>query len=465
MTGKRSRPSWKSFLADTSGAIAILAGITMSLLVLAAGTSLDLVRAHDIRTELQGAADAAALAAASQTSRNSGRVEIDGRAYFQANGIPASKATVTEPVVVHDTAAQTVTVSATATMDTSFLRIAQINTMNISVTATASYRGTQSANAEIVLAVDGSTSVNQTLWPDSRTRMNIEVINQGTAFITQVDTALGSDAKFGAVPFTSYVQVNAATAPAGIQDISLKGAPNCSCAQTPAPCEGGNYMCTGGLQSFWAGCVGPREASLLASVSNAADRPYPRVYGDCGFLRMTDLAPRSGTSSILNSVYINTVGNTFIPSGLIWAWNMLTPEIPFTKAAPNTDPNVMKVVVLISDGINSASPRYTSYSIKADVMAFGSTTGLHYTSRTQVDTLTRTVCQNMKDYGIKIYSVIVGPSDEAGKQLLRDCASDSSMSYQVLTRAETAGVFATLGRAVISAAQNGGGSGPPVLVR
>jgi hypothetical protein len=226
-------------------------------------------------------------------------------------------------------------------------------------------------------------------------------------------------------------------------------------------------MCTGGTQITWGGCVGPREASLLASVSNAAGRPYPRVYGNCGWLRIRDLAPHDGTASVITSVFNNDTGNTFIPLGLIWAWNLLTPEIPFTSAAPNTDPNVMKVVVLISDGINNASPRYTAYSERNEVHAFGSTTGLLYASRGDVDTLTRTVCKNMKDYGIKIYTVVVGPSsDAAGRQLLQDCASDPSMSYQVSTRAGTAAVFVTLGQAVISAAQNtGGGGGPPYLVK
>lgn len=174
-----------------------------------------------------------------------------------------------------------------------------------------------------------------------------------------------------------------------------------------------------------------------------------------------DYAGLSGT--LFGSGANLTGGNTFIPGGLIWAWNMLTPEAPLTKAAPNTDDTVLKVVILITDGVNTASPLYPGGA----VVALGGTPSPYYKTRAEVDALTRTVCTNMKKYGIKIYTVRAAnkASDSSARQLLRDCASDPSMAYDATTYFGTPATFATLAQAVISAVKNTGGGGPPYLVK
>ena len=460
----RAKVGLRHFRQGKRGSITIVVAFALIPLIVAVGVSVDYLRGLSVRASLQSAVDAAALAGASQSSRNAGTVVTNAKSYFKANGPPSTIATVGEPTVAYDTSAQTVTVTGMATMATSLMRVVGIRTMDIAASATAAYRGTPKAKAEIVLALDGSKSVNGSSWPDSISRTNFQVAVQAKEFVNLVNNSLGDNARYGLVPFTSLVRLNQAAPPPGVAAGTggIGTVPTCSCNGSPGNCEGGNYMCGGG-SSTWTGCVGVRSASLLSSVSDAATSTYPRIYGSCMTPRAYELSAYADIYLRVADVQTQTNGNTFIPGALTWAWNMLTPEIPFTTAAPNTDTTVLKVVVLISDGVNTASPRYPN----GDVVGLATVPSPFYTTRTQVDTLTRTLCQNMKAYGIKIFTVRVpsATGDAASAQLLRDCASDPSMAYELTTYWGTPATFATLAQAVIAALRDSGGGGPPYLLK
>ena len=56
-------------------------------------------------------------------------------------------------------------------------------------------------------------------------------------------------------------------------------------------------------------------------------------------------ADKSVVMSAANAMVMN--GNTYIPAGLMWGWNVLTPEPPFTEARAS---GVRKAMVLMTDG-------------------------------------------------------------------------------------------------------------------
>lgn len=119
------------YARNQRGSISIFAGIAALPLLVAAGAAMDYVRAVDIRTELQAAVDAAALAGAeADTALNSAKT-VQALSYFAQF---AAFASIT-PVVSFS--GESVTVTANTKMPTSFMRLAGIDDMNIETTATA----------------------------------------------------------------------------------------------------------------------------------------------------------------------------------------------------------------------------------------------------------------------------------------------------------------------------------------
>ena len=84
-------------------------------------------------------------------------------------------------------------------------------------------------------------------------------------------------------------------------------------------------------------------------------------------------------------------------------------------------PDVEKVMILLTDGLNTAN-RFT-------------------TNPTQIDNRTAAVCDNIKKAKIKLYTVRV---IEGNLDLLRGCASASNMFYDVQMASQLKDVFTSI---------------------
>src|SRR5690606_26047171 len=85
-------------------------------------------------------------------------------------------------------------------------------------------------------------------------------------------------------------------------------------------------------------------------------------------------------------------GATYIPAGLAWGWNLLSPGAPFTEGAAYDPANrkPRKALVLMTDGANTLEP-------KAD--------GSHgsKTPSPLADKYTAELCENIKKQKIEVY--------------------------------------------------------------
>lgn len=54
---------------------------------------------------------------------------------------------------------------------------------------------------------------------------------------------------------------------------------------------------------------------------------------------------------------MSAYGQTYIPSGLVWGWRVLSPGAPFNESKKATDPKVSQVLILMTDGANTKSAR------------------------------------------------------------------------------------------------------------
>jgi len=172
------------FRRNTRGNVAIITALACLPMIAAIGCVIDYTEASMVKTKLQGAADAAALAAISKnsplipTAKNmTGNGNVSGAAtfvqdFFNANMSGALQSTVNYSATGNVTKNNTKlvsTVNFTATVPTTFMGIAGFNTVPISGSSTASY--TLSPYIDFYLALDVSGSMGMPSTSSEQTRL------------------------------------------------------------------------------------------------------------------------------------------------------------------------------------------------------------------------------------------------------------------------------------------------------
>ncbi|TPJ35768.1 pilus assembly protein [Mesorhizobium sp. B2-8-3] len=140
---------------------------------------------------------------------------------------------------------------------------------------------------------------------------------------------------------------------------------------------------------------------------------------------------------------------TNVSEGLSWGQRVLSPQPPYTAAAPYKTAGVTKVVMLLTDGENvvygaSNTPQksdYTSYGYLASGR-FGSSN--QTAAARNVDGWTKDVCTQLKNQGVQIYTMVLQADTAANRSLYSACASDPSDYYAVEDPAKLPNVFQTI---------------------
>ncbi|NOT26362.1 MAG: VWA domain-containing protein [Acidobacteria bacterium] len=157
--------------SDESGFVLVWAAVFMTLLLFFLGLALDTARAYVVKAQLAKAADGAALAAARML--NSGEPRVEAARIFRANfpeGYLGTE-TVTDPVTDPDffdletnvdTGVHVVTIRATATLPTTFMRLANREEVTVRSTSESTRR---MVDLSLVLDVSGSIGAD---WPTVR---------------------------------------------------------------------------------------------------------------------------------------------------------------------------------------------------------------------------------------------------------------------------------------------------------
>jgi hypothetical protein len=116
-------------------------------------------------------------------------------------------------------------------------------------------------------------------------------------------------------------------------------------------------------------------------------------------------------------------GETYIPIGLLWGWNMLDAAEPFTEAKTAqemADARGSKALVLMTDGDNTIKPEQYPWHFKANGASnWGAV----------ADQKTAELCDNIKSAGITIYTVALKVTNENSRQMLQNCASSPAMAF------------------------------------
>ncbi|MER9170189.1 pilus assembly protein [Mesorhizobium australicum] len=137
---------------------------------------------------------------------------------------------------------------------------------------------------------------------------------------------------------------------------------------------------------------------------------------------------------------------TNVSEGLSWGMRVLSPGAPYTDGAPWKTPGVSKIVLLLTDGENvvyGASEQPT----KSDYTSYGYLAGGRFGSDNQtaaarnVDGWTKSVCTQLKDEGVQIYTMVLQSDTTANRTLYSACASTPSDYYAVNDPAKLPNVF------------------------
>jgi hypothetical protein len=189
----------------------------------------------------------------------------------------------------------------------------------------------------------------------------------------------------------------------------------------------------------WTGCVGSRAEPLDEQLGALATRYPGMVNTDC-VSQMVDL---SNDESKLNSAIDGMVtnGDTYIPQGLLWGWNMLDENKPLDNAKSKGAISAMggsKSIILMSDGTNTLAP-YAPHHWGADP-------GDSARGAAKMELL----CQKIKDDGIVIYTVSFMISDAPTRTRMTDCASQPSKAFTADTALELSQAFKEIGASLAS---------------
>ncbi|MFT3997556.1 MAG: VWA domain-containing protein [Asticcacaulis sp.] len=148
---------------------------------------------------------------------------------------------------------------------------------------------------------------------------------------------------------------------------------------------------------------------------------------------------RATVTSAINTLVYN-VGSyypeTYIPGGLIWGVNIVSPPAPFTEgqAYDTNNKEPKKVIVLMTDGAN------TLYSNSSGNIATANATQLATTYTNQ-----ESICTYAKGKKIEIYVIGLGVTDATALQKLQSCATDSAHYFDAQNANDLISAFEIIG--------------------
>lgn len=484
---------------DTGGNVAMIFGITAIPMLMTAGIVVDYGVNSATRAQVQNALDATTLSLAklpaslsdSELSTRATKQVTAALANSQLNGLTVSMAR----------SGDSITVTVTGTTPTTLTRIAGFQSLPIHIVSIARRGAT---NMEIALVLDNTgsmkgakianlksaatqliqdlfsqadpskpNSVKMSIVPFSNT-VNVGAGNIGASWLDQNGLASYHSELFSAPAnrFSLFATLNVPWAgcvetrpmPYDVTDVpASSGTPDTLFVPAFAPDESdtdtstsNNYLVDTGASSS---ATNRERQALLSKYTNASwntssssSSGYKRGPNwGCGLQAITPLTNQQAT--LTTAIANMTVGGeTNIPMGLIWGWHAISPNSPLVSGVPYSDKTTHKYVVLMTDGLNNNkminSSNGSNYSgigyIWEGRIGISSVTSSTDARTAALDGRLSTLCTNMKNAGIDIFTIRVEVT-EGTSDLLKNCASNPSMFYDVADSSGLAGVFKSIG--------------------
>ncbi len=475
------------FAAEERGVVLILVVVLLIPLMLVMAGVIDYSRTFLVKRQLTSAVDAAALALGVLPELNDEEAEQKARAFIETHYPAEAIGTLGAVRVTRED--ERINVSATAIVDMTFLRMAQIENIEVTVEAAAIRKENK---LEVALVLDNTGSMSH----------SNKIEDLRAAARSFVDILFEQDnaaefVKIGLVPFTNAVRLDAPpeawldiTGASSVHDENLdlaegqtlfdlydslgvtwsgcvraRPAPYDTSDAPPDPADPDTLWVpffapdepdSGGYQNNYLADNVPSgtspEDAQRSVAKYTSGQSWPSSRGPdfrCPERPVLDLTSDPG---VLHAAIdaMNASGNTVIPAGLAWGWRLLSPSEPFAAGAPYDDQDTIKAIVLLTDGENWVSQggnshnksAFSAYGYAAQPVPPSETEGhLGKTDGSQahatLDAKTAQLCENIKadkdgdpsDQDILIFTITFKVGSENIKTLMQNCATDAGKSF------------------------------------
>ncbi|MEA2879546.1 MAG: hypothetical protein QOF14_4742 [Hyphomicrobiales bacterium] len=388
----RARSTAAAFRADRGGNFAIIFAVALIPVFGGVGVAVDYSRANNARTALQAALDVTALMISREAlDLQSGQVQKKAKTYFNAqlNRPDIQNINPTFALQTNGPGDFTVVAEATGYIDATIAQVLGTKTIDLRVTSQVRW-GFKSL--ELALALDNTGSMA------AKSKMTeLQAAVKLLFSILKKNSKVPDDTKIAVIPFNTVVNIGT--------------------DYVDAPWIAYDGTIT---KANWTGCVADRDQphDVKDTAPSGSATLFP--VAACGALAKT-LPLTSDWTALEGMVDTMTpTGMTNVTIGMMWAWHALTSSEPFTQGQA-ARPDVEKVIILLTDGLNTAN-RFT-------------------TNPAQIDARTAAVCDNIKLAKIKLFTVRV---IEGNLALLQGCATAPNMFYDVQVASQLKDVFTSI---------------------
>jgi Flp pilus assembly protein TadG len=451
----------KRFKRDERGAIAIMFGLSLVPLTGLVAATIDYSRSSAIRSSVLAAADAAVLHGAKTTGTNDQRARA-AEALFRANAgnlIQQANLTISFAPVMEGDREISYRATIEGSVPSSVGRVLGQYTIPIRVIAEA--KSPRSETVDLAFVLDTT---------DSMQGARLATLKQATtSLLTELERDRSSpDAvRVSVVPFAQYVNIGMSNRTQPWLDVRddyqepvvrtcrmerpVVGTTNCRQVWVPpdpgAPAgtcmvDGVPRACggrapragfwrtqcdnvlgdprevcrdSGGRWIRWNGCVGSRAFPLETADSNYHVKIPGIMDVSCGSPVLAPTTNLAAARTMVNGLTTN--GLTYIPSGLIWGWRMLSTHEPFAGRASTPERPNSKYMILITDGANTRSASYPRHD---------------GTNVADANSIMQRICTNMAAdtvTGVRLYTIAFEIDDPSVKTLLRECSRQNNGQF------------------------------------
>lgn len=413
---------------DRGGAVAATVALILVPLAIAVGTAIDVGRAVAARTSLRTALDAAALAAAQETSESAALATLER--FLRAN---YDETRWGELSAFHVTKGDlTVTVDARAAVPTTILRVVGLDEIEVGAEAEVTVGG---ANLEVALVLDITGSMEGQPIRDLK-RAASDLVD---IVVRDVQTPFYS--KVSIIPYSMGVNV-------GLLADTVRGPIKPGTCTTPG-CQFYRFTAAdGSTQTFpISTCVSERIGTHAYTDVAPGVALVGRNYVDTNNPCPGALLQPLGSNKLALKAAIATftaAGSTAGQIGLAWGWYTLSPSFGLwtgsSVPAPYDDEDTKKILVLMTDGefntayCNGVISRDSSVGSTSRKINCNATNGHPFTQA-------RKLCTAIKAKGIVIFTVGFGLDQATAIDFLRSCASSPEHFYTAQTGAELRAAF------------------------
>lgn len=481
----RLRCGWQGRIADRRGAVGWFLAAAMIPLLLATGVGVDGARGYLVKARLSQALDAAALAG--------GRVmfsdtrDSDILMYFNSN-FPHGfmDATIDGPNISVSANEETLTLTASATVPTTFMKLAGYDTMSIGGRSVVTRTN---RSMELVLVMDNTGSMYS----------NGKIGAMKTAAIDLLNVLYGSrdvmpNFWVGLVPYAAFVNIgnNHADwlAPGSLNQAQYAPSVWKGCVEARAfPFEETAAETLPAAQpwrpSRWASTAGTvyRDGRNHVVPGDNNWPPVRESQADLLVLQNDMTGPNIGCPPPImglqpsKSVAIDAInamgpwfrGGTMGNLGLAWGWRVISPTwrgmwtgTPANLPLDYNTPFMDKVVVMLTDGRNEwydypghapgcagvttpcsfPDADYTAYGRLSEARLGTTNNG---TALGILNNRMATLCTSMKAQGVTMYTIVLQENDANTQALFRNCASRPEYYFLSPTAGDLAAIFRTIG--------------------